>query len=211
MSSDAGCRHLLSPLILPSQNLPFWAALVPSLFLFEYNYKCDRTSLHYCARVEDSAPIFFDKMKVLQKLFDSGDRFIVNVDSKLKKAQSSGWVNSQRLPATTLFQNYSGAAQICHLLRRTLKLWSRGRSAVFFGWKIYFRRCRLQIFVGGGTCCMWRPCNSWLRSYFTCLGRRASITSITVVTKLRLCRKPPTMELRPSKTFASIRGSTGRS
>ena len=32
MSSDAGCRHLLSPLILPSQNLPFWAALVPSFF-----------------------------------------------------------------------------------------------------------------------------------------------------------------------------------
>lgn len=91
-------------------------------FLFEYSYKCDRTSLHYCARVEDSAPIFFDKMKVLQKLFDFGDRLIVNVDSKLKKAQSSGWVNSQRLPATTLFQNYSGAAQICHLLRRTLKL-----------------------------------------------------------------------------------------
>ena len=49
----------------------------------------------------------------------------------------------------------------------------------------------LQIFVGGGTCCMWRPCGSWLRSYFTWATERlASITSITVVTKLRLCRNP---------------------
>ena len=211
MSSDAGCRHLLSPLILPSQNLPFWAALVPSFFY-----------LNIVINVIGQVYTIVQEWKVVH-LFSSikwrccKNSLILAIDSlwmlilNWKMLKSSGWVNGQSLPATTLFQNYSGAAQICHLLRRTLKLWSRGRSAVFFGWKIYFRRCRLQIFVGGGTCCMWRPCNSWLRSYFTCLGRRASITSITVVTKLRLCRKPPTMELRPSKTSASIRGSTGRS
>ena len=147
--------------------------------------------------MEDSAPIFFDKMKVLQKLFDSGDRFIVNVDSKLKNAQKQ-WVGQRsKLASNNFISKLQRRCTDLSFITTHIKALIKGSISRLLWLEDIFQE------MPPSNICRWRDllyvaALQLLASLvFHLLGPQslASITSITVVTKLRLCRKPPTMEL----------------